>query len=137
MIKMHEHTLNDVYKLNQIKVRMMIVMIMIMMMMVIKVRNEQIRFKVVNVVFHHVVEREFMLRLCPCVMSHCTCETISPGSQVGSRIMRVNNTGEDQVFPWCRGVQQAWPWAAVGLGCGLLNARGHLRTERHGQTPYP
>ena len=34
MIKMHEHTLNDVYKLNQIKVR-----------------NEQIRFKVVNVVF--------------------------------------------------------------------------------------
>ena len=51
MIKMHEHTLNDVYKLNQIKVRMMMMMIMIMMMMVIKVRNEQIRFKVVNVVF--------------------------------------------------------------------------------------
>ena len=50
MIKMHEHTLNDVYKLNQIKVRMISMMIMIMMM-VIKVRNEQIRFKVVNVVF--------------------------------------------------------------------------------------
>ena len=52
MIKMHEHTLNDVYKLNQIKVRMMMMMVMMMMMMImIKVRNEQIRFKVVNVVF--------------------------------------------------------------------------------------
>ena len=51
MIKMHEHTLNDVYKLNQIKVRMMMMMMMMVMMMIIKVRNEQIRFKVVNVVF--------------------------------------------------------------------------------------
>ena len=54
MIKMHEHTLNDVYKLNQIKVMIMMMMMMIVMMMVmmiIKVRNEQIRFKVVNVVF--------------------------------------------------------------------------------------
>ena len=32
--------------------------------------------------FHHVVEREYMVRLCPCMMSHCTCETIAPGHQV-------------------------------------------------------
>ena len=31
MIKMHEHTLNDVYKLNQIKVRMISMMMMVMM----------------------------------------------------------------------------------------------------------
>ena len=79
---------------------------------------------VVTVVFHHVVEREFMLRLCPCVMSHCTCETIAPGSQVlccivcllfvqflflqvCSKIIEVDNPAEDQVFSWCRGLAKS------------------------------
>lgn len=61
----------------------------------------------VTVVFHHVVEREFMLRMCPCVMSHCTCETISPGSQVCSKIIEVDNPAEDQVFSWCRGLAKS------------------------------
>ena len=59
------------------------------------------------VVFQHVVEREYMVRLCPCILNHCNCETIQPGSQTCSRIIRVNNTGPDHVFPWCRGVQQS------------------------------
>ena len=73
MIKMHEHTLNDVYKLNQIKVMIMMMMIVMMMvMMIIKVRNEQIRFKVVNVVFQDDIycssnSREGWCESCVCI----------------------------------------------------------------------
>ena len=56
------------------------------------------------VVFEHVVEQEYMLRVCPCLLSHCSCESQPPGSQICSRILTVNNTGEDGVFPWCRGL---------------------------------
>ena len=42
------------------------------------------------VVFHHVVEREYMVKMCPCVMSHCTsCENVSPRSHVCSKIIQV------------------------------------------------
>lgn len=41
------------------------------------------------VVFHHVVEREYMIRMCPCVMSHCNCDNVSPGTQFCSRIYKV------------------------------------------------
>ena len=58
-------------------------------------------------VFEHVVEQEYMVRLCPCLPSHCSCESQAPGSQICSRILRVNNTGEDGVFPWCRGLTQS------------------------------
>ena len=48
---------------------------------ILPVPTEQwIRYE--DVEFHHVVEREYMVRLCPCMMSHCTCETIAPGQQV-------------------------------------------------------
>ena len=75
-----------------------------------------------SVVFHHVVEREFMLRMCPCVMSHCTCETISPGSQVCSKILEVDNPEEDQVFQWCRGLAAGRP-ARPRSGCSRISPR--------------
>jgi len=58
-------------------------------------------------VFHHVVEQEYMIRICPCLMSHCTCETVSPGSQVCSQIFQVENPEDDQVFAWCRGLESS------------------------------
>ena len=42
------------------------------------------------VMFQHVVEQEYMVRMCPCVMSHCTCETVPPGTQVCSKIFQVS-----------------------------------------------
>jgi len=56
--------------------------------------------------FLHVVEREYMLRLCPCQdTGQCTCEHIEPGQRVCSSLIEipVDNPGEDQVFAWCRG----------------------------------
>ena len=44
MIKMHEHTLNDVYKLNQIKVRMMVVVMTIIMMTMMMVMTMTMSF---------------------------------------------------------------------------------------------
>jgi len=58
--------------------------------------------------FYHVVEKEYMIRLCPCQVSgHCTCENTSPGTQVCSSLFTVPNPDEDQVFPWCRGQSQS------------------------------
>ena len=42
-----------------------------------------------TVEFYHVVEREYMIRICPCIMSHCTCETVPQDSQVCSKIFEV------------------------------------------------
>jgi len=58
--------------------------------------------------FYHVVEKEYMIRLCPCqVNGHCTCENTKPGTQVCSPLFTVPNPDEDQVFPWCRGQSQS------------------------------
>lgn len=58
--------------------------------------------------FYHVVEKEYMIRLCPCQVSgHCTCENTNPGTQACSRLFTVPNPDEDQVFPWCRGQSQS------------------------------
>jgi len=58
--------------------------------------------------FYHVVEKEYMIRLCPCQVSgHCTCENTNPGTQVCSSLFTVPNPDEDQVFPWCRGQSQS------------------------------
>jgi len=61
-----------------------------------------------NVVkFFHVVEKEYIIRLCPCQGgSHCTCESTNPGIQVCSSLFNIPNPEEDQVFPWCRGQTQ-------------------------------
>lgn len=60
--------------------------------------------------FLHVVERQYMLRLCPCQDSgQCTCEYVEPGQRVCSSLIEVDNPGVDQVFPWCRGRSQPTP----------------------------
>ena len=58
----------------------------------------------IQIKFYHVVEKEYMIRLCPCQVSdHCTCENTNQGTQVCSPLFTVPNPDEDQVFPWCRG----------------------------------
>jgi len=58
------------------------------------------------VTFQHVVEKEYMLRLCPCQdTSHCTCDSVDPGDRVCSSLIVVDNPGDNHVFSWCRAGQ--------------------------------
>ena len=67
--------------------------------------------------FYHVVERQYMLRICPCRKAHlpCTCEHAGQSVAVCSEILNISNTGEEQVFPWCRGDISSSPTPLIGV----------------------
>ena len=70
------------------------------------------------IMFYHVVERQYMLRICPCLDSllPCTCEHAQQSVPVCSEILKISNTSpEDQVFPWCRGDVAASPSPLIGV----------------------
>ena len=70
------------------------------------------------ITFYHVVEREYMVRICPCLDSQvpCTCEHAGQsGAAACSEIMTVSNLDEELVFPWCRGDIQKSPTPLIGV----------------------
>jgi hypothetical protein len=59
-----------------------------------------------RVVFYHVVEQQYMLRICPCNNSAlpCSCEHAGQGSATCSEVFNISaNPHREKVFPWCRG----------------------------------
>jgi hypothetical protein len=61
-----------------------------------------------KVVFYHVVEQQYILRICPCNNSAplpCSCEHANGngGSTTCSEIFNISNPYREKVFPWCRG----------------------------------
>ena len=68
--------------------------------------------------FYHVVEKEYMVRICPChdTQLSCTCEHAGQsGAAVCSEIIEVSNLEEDLVFSWCRGDIQKSPTPLIGV----------------------
>jgi len=70
-----------------------------------------------NIRFYHVVEKQYMLRICPCINPKvpCTCEHAVYSVAVCSEIMNISNSVEEQVFPWCKGDIQSAPAPLIGV----------------------
>lgn len=68
--------------------------------------------------FFHVVERQYLIRMCPCRRlasgeRKCSCDHGS--NAVCSEIMNVTDSArKDQVFPWCRGQGDTGPTPMIG-----------------------
>lgn len=64
--------------------------------------------------FYHVVERQYLIRICPCTDGqNCMCD--HGGSFVCSQILNVTEKErEDQVFAWCRGSKLPAPTPMIG-----------------------
>lgn len=62
-------------------------------------------------VFYHVVEQQYMLRICPCSNNsgvQCSCEHAGQGSATCSEVFNISSHPHphyqrEKVFPWCRG----------------------------------
>jgi len=70
-----------------------------------------------KITFYHVVEEQYMLRICPCrnLNLPCTCEHAGQSVAVCSEILEVSNNGEEQVFPWCKGEIESSPTPLIGV----------------------
>ena len=70
-----------------------------------------------KIAFYHVVEKQYMLRICPCTNINlpCTCEHAGQSVAVCSEILNISNTGEDQVFAWCKGKAHQSPTPLIGV----------------------
>ena len=69
------------------------------------------------IMFYHVVEKQYMLRICPCrdQTLPCTCDHAHQSVAVCSEILNITNAVEDQVFPWCRGDVSSSPTPLIGV----------------------
>ena len=79
------------------------------------------------VTFLHVVERQYIIRICPCRDNKehkCSCDHGGGGKAVCSEIFNVTeDEREDQVFQWCRDMKVPAPIPELGTpfvkGCPL------------------
>jgi hypothetical protein len=68
-------------------------------------KNLRLWTRTERVVFYHVVEQQYILRMCPCnnTALPCSCEHAGQGSATCSEVFNISNPYREKVFPWCRG----------------------------------